>query len=223
MNVEAAEQQLVKLFDIARKVGIYHAMFINFGTLLGYVRENGLIAHDDDTDISIRSDWITRRQEQDFYDELTKQDMFLYRARKAFRPTSNGEGRFLWLSLKMASPGTKSCCWFMFPWKSHLYHCKGKRWLRKIGLKPAVRKLLPKNGEGLAQYQSIMKGNSLHCFDKLKEVRFLGTRVNIPYRAGTLLDEFYPDWAVPGKGSSARFRSVLIRDWMDESSWLVLE
>jgi len=213
-------EQLGKIFDIGREVGIGHAMFINFGTLLGCVREGGLIEHDDDTDVSIRSDWITREQEADFYDSLEENHMFEYRRRKVVREDVR---RFLWMSLKFDLESNKSCIWMMFPWKGHLYHCKGNQWVKKIGLKPQVNRALPNHGKNLLESASIMKGNTLKCFDKLIPVKFCGTTVNIPSGYGTLLDEYYPNWAVPGGGSSARYNIVLIQKWEDESSWLVIK
>ena len=220
MNTEHAEEQLKKIFEIGRKCGMGHAMFLNFGTLLGCVREKRLIPDDDDTDVGIRSDWITRDQERQFYDMLKAEQMFEYRERKEPRPDNQ---RFLWFSLKSQLGGTKSCIWFCFPWRKHLYHCKGKRWLRKIGLKPQVMNALPNKGQNLLDWATIMKGNSLRFYEKLIEVPFLGEKFNIPHMPGSALTEYYGSWAIKAKGSSKRHRLVLIKDWFKKSSWMVLK
>lgn len=217
MDIPSATRQLHKIFECGRKAGIGHAMYLNFGTLLGVVRDNGLIPWDDDTDVSVMSDWITPEQEQAFYTELCKADVFKYRRRRAYRVDTN---RALWWSCRSELHGCKSCIWFTFKWRNHVYHCKGKRWLRKIGLKPEVSELI--SGK-LQDYTTIMKGNSAECFEKMREVKFLGGRFNIPFGAGTLLDEYYPNWAVPKQGgASSRYRIVIIADWSRENSWKII-
>ena len=220
MDVPSATRQLFKIFDCGKRAGIEHAMYINFGTLLGCVRDRGLIPWDDDTDVSVRSDWITAEQESAFYTELCKNDLFRYRRR---RVTRNDTGRALWWSLRSELHGTKSCIWFTFKWREHVYHCKGHRWLNKIGNKPEVMEIMPRNTH-LRDYSTIMKGNTAECFEKLRDVKFLGGRFNIPIGAGQLLDEYYPNWGVPKQGgASSRYRLVLVADWARENSWFVLQ
>lgn len=222
MNRDVVGKQLVDIFDAGEKAGIKHAMFIGFGTLLGFAREKNLIEHDDDTDVCVRSDWITREQELRFYDELKAKNMFMYRARMAERKDTE---RYLWLSLRSQIKelgGAKSCIWFMFPWKGYLWHCKGGRWLKKIGQKLPVQRKLPNRGEDLGKYTTFMKGNSLKHFEPLVEVDFCGGKVNVPPGIGSILDEHYPDWAVPGRGSSARHKLVLIGKWEDDSTWMFI-
>jgi hypothetical protein len=220
MDIEAATLQLHQIFDCGRRAGIEHAMFLNFGTLLGVVRERGLIEHDSDTDIGVRSDWISKSQELAFYEELCKANLFMFRRRRARRADIN---RYLWNSLRSKRHGPKCCIWYMFPWGKHLYHCKGRRWLRKIGLKPAVIKLLPNHGRNIQEHETIMKGNSLNCFESLVKIKVLGGKFNIPAGYGQLLDEYYEDWGIPRSGASMRHRIVLIGKWSDENTWLILK
>lgn len=220
MHVESAIRQLHTIWKCGKEAGIEHAMFLNFGTLLGYVRENGLIEHDDDTDVGVRSDWITEQQEQAFYHALVRANCFAYRRRTARRPDTH---RALWWSIRSELHGCKNCIWFMFPWKNHLYHCKGHRWLKKIGQRPEVLKALP-NEISLKDCSSFAKGNSVDAYETLIQVKFLGGKFRIPAGYGKLLDEYYPGWAIPKKGgASARHRLVLIKDWGDQNQWLVIK
>lgn len=220
MNVESATRQLHKIWECGQNAGIEHAMFVNFGTLLGYVRDRALIPWDDDTDVSVRSDWITPTQEVAFYEELCKANMFAYRRKQRMRTDSE---RAIWWSLKSERQGTKSCIWFVFPWGNHIYHSKGHRWIRKIGHNPIVYKNLPMSVK-LAHCSAFAKGNCKSCFDELIRIKWLGGKFRIPIGYGTLLDEYYPNWAIPKVGgASARNRLVLIQSWKDQSSWLVIE
>lgn len=220
MDVDSATRQLHRIWDCGRAAGIEHAMFLNFGTLLGYVRDRALIPWDDDTDVGIRSDWITAEQESAFYEELCKANLFAYRRRHARRPDTH---RALWWSLRSELRGTKNCVWFMFPWGNHLYHCKGKRWLKKLGQKGPVQKAIP-NEILLEDCSTFAKGNSRECYDELIHVKFLDGRFRVPIGYGELLDQFYGDWAVPRQGgASAMHRLVLIQKWEDQRTWLVIQ
>lgn len=218
MDIPSATRQLKTIFDCAREAGIFHATYINFGTLLGFVRDRALIPWDDDTDISVMSDMIKPKQEYDFYQKLCKANVFKYRSRRTYRSDIE---RALWFSCRSELHGSKSCIWFTFRWKNHLYHCKGNRWLKKIGNKPEVNQLIPSGN--IHDYTTIMKGNSIECFKSLREVKFLGIKVNIPVGAGQLLDEYYPNWAIPKHGgASSYYRLVLIKKWAKKDSWMVL-
>jgi len=222
MNREVVGKQLLEIFACGERVGIGHSMFVGFGTLLGFAREKNLIEHDDDTDVCVRADWITEEQEQAFYGELRAQNMFMYRHRRAARKDT---GRLLWLSLRSQIKehgGAKSCVWFMFPWKGYLWHCKGGRWLKKIGMKPDVYKMLPNRGQDLDKYTTFLKGNTLSAYEPLVSVDFCGGKVNVPPGIGTLLDEHYPDWAIPGKGASLRHKLVLVGQWDDDRTWMFI-
>lgn len=231
MNVDAARRQLKVLYEIAEDVGIRHAVFINFGTLLGCVRQNGFIPWDSDFDIAVRSDWITAKQEQNFYVQLYKprnayngapgeKGLFSYRDRKARRGYNR---RLLWLSMQWELKGEHNCCWFMFPHNGYLYHCKGRRWIKKIGNRPEVKRALPMDCN-LGGYSAFAKGNTLSCFDKMKQVKFEGTWVNIPCGYGRLLDEYYPNFCMPKyRGASSRHRLMLVPDWDKPDGWMIVE
>lgn len=222
MNREVVGEQLIEIFACGERAGIRHAMFIGFGTLLGFAREKNLIEHDDDTDVCVRSDWITQEQEVAFYEELKARNLFMYRERHAFRKSDN---RLLWLSLRSKMKehgGAKSCIWFMFPWKGYLWHCKGGRWLKKIGQKLPVQRMLPNRGEDLQRYSTFLKGNTLRYFEPLIEVGFCGGKVNVPPMMGSILDEHYENWAIPGRGASLRHKLVLVDKWEDPNTWLFI-
>ena len=112
MKIEPTIKQMHHIREIAKKSGIYHAMFPGFGSLLGMVREGGLIKHDDDTDMCVLSDKITEEQENAFVKGLADAGMFKYR-RKMERRTDNN--RLLWLSLKSSNNRRR---WGSLEWRS---------------------------------------------------------------------------------------------------------
>lgn len=211
---DAASRQLEKIWSCARSAGIEHAIFINFGTLLGHVREHGFIEHDNDTDVCIRSDWITEEQEIAFHQGLKAARLFEYRERVSHRPDTN---RLLWLSLRAELEGIKSCLWFMWPYDDCLWHSKGTDWAESIGSRPRVRRAIGATTE----IQAVAKGNTLRCFNRLLPATFLGVDVRIPESSGELLDEEYPLWATPKVGcSSEEMRLMAIQRWTEPASWM---
>jgi len=210
MNVAAAESQYVKIWQTAHKLGIAQHCFLGFGTLLGKIREDGLIAHDDDTDFCVLADKLTREQEDQFYEELDKLGLFKARRREKRRDDS---GRLIWCSLKEEADGTKNCIWFWQKWKNFYWHTKGDDWVIKIGprMKP------PHKGPMVA----IMKGIRAELLEELMEVDFLGEKVNVPRKYGTVLDLWYPGWATPKTGGASKEDYLaVINNWNNEGSWI---
>ena len=219
MLAKAAGRQLYKIWQCAKIAQIEHAIFINFGSLLGCVRDKTFIKHDNDTDVCVRADWITEDQEQQFHKSLKAVGLFEYRNRETRRPDT---GRLLWLSLKSElKDGVKSCVWMMFPHNGYMFHSKGDLWLTKIGGKKRIRDAIGKYR--IEDFQAVCKGNSIRCFDKLVPAKFCGTDVQIPCLYGTLLDEMYPNWAVPVFGcSSDEYLLMAIRKWSEPKTWIAI-
>ncbi len=213
MNVDAAVRQMPRIKYCAEKAGIGHALFIGYGTLLGAIRENGLIGHDSDTDFCIRSDLVTKVQEQKFYEILDAEGMFEYRRRRKIRPDT---GRYLWMSLKSELGGCKSCIWFQWPWNGYYWHTKGNRWVTKIGRK---RKL----DIDFKNTAAITKGVPIGYLSKLSTKKLYGERYNIPYMYGSCLSYWYGDFMTPREGGASSCEMLtIIGKWSDESTWKML-
>lgn len=222
MNEELAAKQLRKIKYCAQKAGIAHQMFLSYGTLLGFVREGGLIKGDHDMDISIKTDKITPEQEAVFLEELNKRRVYpgenkkswLYEDRKSKQKRPDN-GRPLHISLREQRGGVRTCIWFQFPWRNYYWHSKAHIWVNKIGKK----KKLPLNYD---RVKAIIKGVPYEYFNKLMEVDFLGDKYNIPQMYGSCLDFWYPDFMTPRKGSSKSCVLGIINDWEDVDNWSLM-
>ena len=211
MNKEAAFRQMPKIKECAERAGIGHALFLGYGTLLGLVRENDLIDHDDDTDFCVRSDLITIKQEYQFFDELNRAVLFAARRRRRCRSDNN---RILWMSLKSEADGCKSCIWFQWEWKGYAWHSKGRRWNAKIG-KRRNWELDYENVEAIAK--GIPKEFIFCDFVKKK---LNGEYYNIPINYGSALDHWYSGWLIPHKGGASTADIHCISgDWSNEETW----
>ena len=85
-----AVEDLRTIHECAEKAGISHALFINFGLLLGICREHDFIGHDNDVDMCVLADKITPDQELRYFEELKKADMFASRERHSFKKSLSG-------------------------------------------------------------------------------------------------------------------------------------
>jgi hypothetical protein len=215
LNIEAAKRQMPIIKACAEKAGIGHALFPGYGTLLGLVREKGLIEHDTDTDFCVRADLIEPAQEYAFHAELEKAGLFEARRRRRVR---GDNGRILWMSLKMEHDGCKSCIWFQWPWEGFVWHSKGKRWVTKI----ARRKQLSIDYDKTAAIAKGIPANVIVCDMVQKE--FYGEKYNVPLNYMSCLDYWYPNWIVPKKGGSSMAEYYLaIGKWEDETTWKFIE
>ena len=216
MNAEIAARQLEKIKACAETVGIGHAFFLGFGTLLGAIRENAIIGHDSDTDVCVMAELTTKEQDYAFYEELEKNGMFEYRRRRKMRYDNN---RLLWISMKSVHPeqeGVKSCCWFWYPWNGYYWHSKGNRWVTKIGR----RRNLPIDHDNT---QAIAKGIPQECFDGFMKIKFYGTKYNIPRHYGKCLSYWYGDFMTPRKGGASTTEMLqIVGDWKDEHTWTMM-
>ena len=211
MNTEAAVRQMPKILQCAERAGIGHALFPGYGTLLGLVRNNALIEHDDDTDFCVRADLVTPAQEYMFFNELNDAGLFAERRRRRCRSDNN---RILWMSLKSEVDGCKSCIWFQYFWHGYMWHSKGRRWTTKIG-KRRGWDLDYENTEAIAKGvpAKYMEGGFV-------QREFYGHKYNVPLQYGSLLDVWYPFWLIPKKGgASSAHVYCAIGEWGDESTW----
>jgi hypothetical protein len=199
------ERQFSRVIQCAKQTGIYDCMFLAFGSLLGYVRERGVIVHDHDMDMGIIRSGITQEQERE-YQRLIREPcaefpgqrrgITEYRDDFCMRPDDH---RFFWHSLRAAPQGQgRSCChWYFFDHKGYAWHAKGPQ--AKVKGCPA---------------QYVVQG---------PEVRFLQTTVHVPMYAGALLDWWYPgNWLVPQPGGNSSDRVTMdVPDWTKPDGWVI--
>lgn len=87
---KAAIDSLKIIHLCAEEAGIRHALFVNFGLLLGIVREKDFIPWDNDVDMCVQADKITPEQEIAYFNLLKAKGMFSHREKIAFRKCHDG-------------------------------------------------------------------------------------------------------------------------------------
>lgn len=236
VHVHNARKTLSKLKRCALEAGIYHSWFLSFGTLLGAIRpsklpwgegfkyQRGLIDYDDDMDVGILSDRITKDQEQAYIELIRKAGLFgwderrqtVVREKYQYREDN---GRLLWMSLRPSPPpgGTKCCNWFWTDYHGYYWHSKGADWVDPT--KGKFRKI--KTGHRDTD-QAVMLGIPKFCLDELMEITFYDEKYNVPVMYGHCLDWWYPKWIQPQERcSSARAIHCVVGRWDDESTWRI--
>lgn len=219
-NKDFVTWQMGEIKNAAVKAGIGHALFICFGTALGFVRDNQVIEYDDDTDFGVMSDWTTEKQDWAFHDNLQKAGLFEARKRLVYRKHDN---RIVWMSLK-AEPENgklKSCIWHMWTYKDMMWHskdgvCRGglghQSWVHKVGFK----RKLPVD----AKTEAVAKGIPAKYFERLIEVPFMGNTYNVPYMYGSCCDAWYNSWLIPKKGGASHAeKHLIIQKWDNQKTW----
>lgn len=215
----------------ADEVGIRHALFVNFGLLLGIVREKNFIGHDNDVDMCIQADKITPQQELDYFNCLQENEFFYAREKESYRPDPNGfdpiilnskkmlssdKIRLTWFSLRKRYNYPKFCHWFVFPWNGYYWHTKAGAWVKDEKFK------IDKWKYDINNTCAIMKGIPQNYLDKLTKINFYGININIPLNTGTCLDFYYPGWLITKTtGSSSKKIICLIKNWQNQNSWKV--
>ena len=213
----------------ADEAGIRHALFVNFGLLLGIVRERDFIKHDNDVDMCIQSDKITPQQEVKYFNSLQKSEFFYARERASYRRDKNGFNanllnmkkpignkniRLTWFSLRKRHNYPKFCHWLMFPWNGYYWHTKAGAWVKD-------RKFPMDKWKYDTDTRAIMKGVPQYYLDDLIQVNFYGIKINIPLNTGTCLDHYYPGWLMPKRGASAKKIVCFVKKWSSPKTWKV--
>ncbi|MCP4651135.1 MAG: hypothetical protein GY853_13800 [PVC group bacterium] len=226
-RAENALELMALLRSCATVAGIEKYLFLGFGTLLGVAREGGFIPNDRDLDHCVAGEYITPHQEEKFLQEIARsrtidgktysKGLYEGRCRKPVRRRDEGQ-RFLWTSCGHkkvhGQKGVKSCIWKFFKHEKYDWHSKGRRW---INTRKFDYQLYDYNGGE----DAIAKGIPTGLLDQFKEIKFHGVTINIPKRVGACLDEWYPGWARPKKGASAKKHVMVIPDWKKPNGWKV--
>ncbi|MCP3683512.1 MAG: LicD family protein [bacterium] len=186
------EQQFALQVQAAREAEIYPYFFLAYGSLLGYVREKGMITDDSDMDVGILADKVDKGQIDHFIRALRDKGLYTARETHQVNPAS---GKHWWTSIKNHGEGMKCCNWFQFEFKGWLWHHKG----------PGAR----------------IKGAPAEYFKIGPEIEFLGTKIHIPKFSGALCDFWYPDWLTKRSGSSFGI-DMKVKNWKDKSTWKII-
>lgn len=204
-------EQLKYIRQAAIKSGIWDYTFLGYGSMLGAIRDNGIIEHDSDADICVLSDKISKRQEIRFYQYLHEYRLFEERHKEKRRPDT---GRLLWCSVKRFKAGMKTCIWFQHPWNGFYWHSKGRNWISKIG-----HRLNPPIMSGI---EAIGKGIFEDYFDDLVEVDWYHVPWKVPFKYGKCLDFYYPNWSTPKKGGASESEYLwIVPDWNKQDTWYI--
>lgn len=177
----------------AKDADMYGCMFLAFGSLLGYVRNRGVVPHDDDMDVGFISDTLEKAQCDHYIDRLEYYGCFKVRRKHTFNQITK---KPFWVSIKKHPERCWKCCnWFMFEHNGYIWHHKG--------------------------LDSKIKGIPAKYLQLGASVTFLGQKIRIPKYSGACLDLWYPDWRTPRKGGSSCGTLMSVKNWNDKKTWKI--
>lgn len=225
-------EDLAFCYECAKKAGIDHALFVNFGLLLGIVRDGDWIAHDNDCDLCLKIDKITPQQQLEYINylgenvdekgnlkpqlktakELAGHGMFFAREKNSKRKDT---GVYTWFSLRKRNDRAKFCHWCGFDWQGYWWWTKAGKWV-------TPRKFDLDRWNYETTTDALMLGIPSEYMEKLIWITFRGIKVQIPKRFGSVLDWEYPAWPIPKKGGSSKKQAVcIVENWEDQRTWRV--
>lgn len=207
-----AVQDLKTILACAKEVGIESHLFISFGLLLGICREHDFIGHDNDIDMCILADRITKEQEDGYYGLLTAAGMFQAREQVTRRRDTD---RITWFSLRKRANRSKFCHWFCFEWNGYLWHTKSGRWVKQSKFSRDALHFEDTD-------DAVLQGTPVEYVQPLREVQFRDMDVRIPALPGAVLDWCYPGWFTPKRSGSSSHRAMArVPKWADRSTWVL--
>ncbi len=230
-----AVETLKIIHECASEAGIRKALYVNFGLLLGIIRDGDFISWDTDIDMCLKQELITPEQEIKYFQLLDSRGVF--KARKKWSSINDENGfsermikprkdesdiendrkvRFTWFSLRKAKEYPKFCHWVMVNWNGMTWHSKAGLWISKH--KFNRREYNYKDTD-----EAILKGMPQKYVEELMEINFYGIKIQIPVLYGHCLDYLYPGWLIPShRGSSATKIVCVASKWADKKTWRVV-
>lgn len=227
-----AVEELRTIHECAEKAGIRDALYVNFGLLLGIIREGDFIAWDTDVDMCLKQELITPEQEIKYFQLLDSAGLF--KSRKKWSVVNSEIGfnereiagrlgceenrkvRFTWFSLRKERKFPKFCHWSMVNWNGITWHSKAGLWIRK-------HKFNPRKYNYKITDEAILKGMPQKHTEELIKINFYGIKIQIPKLYGSCLDFLYPGWLTPKySGSSSKKIVCVAKKWDDKKTWKVV-
>jgi hypothetical protein len=207
-----ATEDIATCYECAEKAGMKDALFVNFGLVLGIVREGDFLGHDDDVDMAIDMDFCTKEQQDAYISYLDEAGMFFARKRISRRPDTKAA---TWFTLRRNAKRAKFCHWCGFSHQGFWFWCKVGLWL-------TTQKFSRQRWGWNENTQGIMLGIPADYIREKMWIDFRGIKIQIPKHYGSVLDWEYPGWPVPKKGGSSKKQVVcIVDDWTNPKKWRV--
>jgi hypothetical protein len=207
-----AVEDIATCYECAEKASIKDKLFVNFGLLLGIVRENDFIGHDNDVDMCIHTDDITKDQLDNYIEYLREEKMFFHREKIARRIDNE---MATWFTLRRTPRSAKFCHWAGFNWQGFWWWSKSGKWVRQSKFNA--------NRWGYNnETQAIALGIPSNYLEKLMWIEWNKIKIQIPEKFGHVLDWEYPGWPIPQSGSSRKQVACIIQQWNNQRTWKII-